>query len=265
MVALLKLLMLIIIMTPYLVGVLFVFLTSVIYVIGYVYDSVFGNTILKIGHFIGKEIPSIKEDIFIIKCWQRIQPKKLYLRYETPLFTYCFSYTAILLLTVLLPVENGMGIILASVLYLIFYFVGMARKCGKDKRYYGKILSNNMQFLKLSFLPVGFIITILGFLFTITGKKVQDFPFDFSMVQNAIANLTSYNNETDLLRLLFKLFVIGILLLVLLYIASLPVQVLAYFVISIINYFRKNKRAYAVLFGKYMRIVGYLLKSIWWR
>lgn len=48
MVALLKLLMLIIIMTPYLVGVLFVFLTSVIYVIGYVYDSVFGKGRIKL-------------------------------------------------------------------------------------------------------------------------------------------------------------------------------------------------------------------------
>ena len=46
------------------------------------------------------------------------------------------------------------------------------------------------------------------------------------------------------------------------YIISLPVQVISYFVISVINYFRKHKAGYIGLFKKYKSIVGYLLKSI---
>lgn len=81
-------------------------------------------------------------------------------------------------MTLILPDENGMGIIVASALYLLFYFVGMARKCGSDKTYYEKVLDNNMEFLKLSFLPLGFIITVLGFCFTVT--QIQYFFCFFS-------------------------------------------------------------------------------------
>lgn len=245
-----------------LVGLLFVMLISVVYIAGYVYDSILGNSIISLGHFIGRKYPKIKNSSLVVKMWGRIQIKELYLCYETPLFAYCFSYTAISMLAYILPNENGMSIIVASALYLLFYFVGMARKCGSNEQYYNKVLNNNMEFLKLSFLPLGFIITVVGFCFTITGMKVQEIPLDFTIIANTFTSLMNYNDEANTLMLFLKMLVSGGLILILFYIISLPVQVVSYFVISVINYFRKHKAGYIGLFKKYLGIVIYLLKCI---
>jgi hypothetical protein len=160
------------------------------------------------------------------------------------------------------PDENGMGVIVASALYLLFYFVGMARKCTRNEQYYEKILDNNMEFLKLSFLPLGFIITVLGFCFTITGMKVQELPLDFATIENTYTSLMNYNDDTNTLILFLKMIVSGGLILMLFYIISLPLQVISYFVISVINYFRRHKAGYIGLFKKYRGIVVYFLKNI---
>ena len=249
---LIKLLSLTVIMI-FLIGLLFVMLISVVYIAGYVYDSIFGNSFISLGHFISGKYPKIKNIPIVVKLWRKIQPKELYLRYETPLFTYCFSYTAISLLALVLPNENGMGIIVASALYLLFYFVGMARKCGRNEQYYEKILDNNIEFLKLSFLPLGF---------TITGMKVQELPLDFAIIGNTYASLMNYNDETNTLMLFLKLIVSGGLILILFYVISLPIQVISYFVISVINYFRKHKAGYIGLSKKFLGIVAYFLKNI---
>lgn len=139
-------------------------------------------------------------------------------------------------MALVVPDENGIGIIVASALYLLFYFVGMARKCGRNEQYYKKILDNNMEFLKLSFLPLGFIITVLGFCFTIMGMKVQELPLDFAIIENTYTSLMNYNDDTNTLMFFLKIIVSGGLILILFYIISLPVQVMSYFIISIINY-----------------------------
>lgn len=87
---LIKLMSLTVIMI-FLVGLLFVMLISVVYIAGYVYDSIFGNSFISLGHFISGKYPKIKNIPIVVKLWRKIQPKELYLRYETPLFTYCFT------------------------------------------------------------------------------------------------------------------------------------------------------------------------------
>lgn len=228
---------------------------------GYVYDSIFGNSLLKVGHFIGKKFSKIKDISLIVKLWRKIQPKKLYFRYETPVFAYCFSCVGILLLAMILPDENGMDIIMASVLYLLFYFVGMARRCGNDEQYYEKVLENNMEFLKLSFLPLGFIITVLGFCFTITGMKVQELPFNFAIIESTYTSLVNDSVETNTVMFFLQILIAVGCIAVLFYIMSLPIQVLSYFAISVINYFRKYKQAYIGLFKKYFQIIACLLKK----
>lgn len=251
---LIKLMSLTVIMI-FLIGLLFIMLISVVYIAGYVYDSIFGNLFISLGHFISGKYPKIKNISIVEKLWRKIQLKELYLRYETPLFTYCFSYTAISLLALVLPNENGTDIVVASALYLLLYFVGMARKCGRNEQYYEKILDNNIEFLKLSFLPLGFIITVLGFCFTITGMKVQELPLDFAIIENTYTSLMNYNDETNTLMLFLKLLVSGGLILILFYVISLPIQVISYFVISVINYFRKHKAGYIGLYKKFIGIV----------
>ena len=259
---LIKLMSAVVIVLP-LIVLLFIMLISVVYIVGYVYDSIFGNSFINLGHFIGGKYPKIKNIPIVVKLWRKIQPKELYLRYETPLFTYCFSYTAISLLALAVPNKNGMSIIGASVLYILFYFVGMARKCGRNKQYYEKILDNNMEFLKLSFLPLGFSITVLGFCFTITGLKVQELPLDFDTIENMYNGLMNYNDSTNILMFFLKMLVSEGIILIFLYGISLPIQVVSYFVIAVINYFRKHKAGYIGLFKKFLDIVVCLLKNMW--
>ena len=259
---LLIMLMIAIVLLIFFVGLLFVTLISVVYIAGYAYDSIFGNSFIRLGHFISRKYPRIKKIPIAVKLWRKIQPQKLYLRYETPLFTYCSSYTAISLLALVLSNENSMGIIVASALYLLLYFVGMARKCGSNEQYYNKVLNNNMEFLKVSFLPLGFIITVMGFCFTITGMKIQELPLNFAIIVDTFTSLINYNDETDLLMLFLEILASGGIILILFYIISLPVQVVSYFIISVINYFRKHKEGYIGLFKKYWGIVIYLLKGL---
>lgn len=259
---LIKLTSLIVIMI-FLVGLLFILSISLVYTVGYVYDSIFGNSFVRLGHFIGRKYSKIKNIPLVVKLWKKLQAQELYLRYETPLFSYCFSYTAISLLALILPNKSGMSILVASALYIFFYFVGMARKCGSDEQYYKKVLDNNMEFLKLSFLPLGFIITVLGFCFTITGMKVQELPLDFAIIENTYTSIMNYNDETNTLMFFLKMIISEGFILIFFYIISLPVQVISYYIISVINYFRKHKVGYNGLFKKYIGIIMYLLKSIW--
>lgn len=256
-------LLLIIIVTFYLLGILFISLISVVYVVGYIYDSVIGNSLLKIGYIAGNKFPKLKENVSLKELWIKIQPKKLYMRYETPLLTYCFSYSAVSLIVLALPDKGIIGLVLASILYLMFYFIGMFRKCGISEQYFEEVLNNNMDFLKLSFLPLGFVITVLGFCFTITGLKVQEIPIDLTIFQSIYTNLMDYSDETNTLIRVFRLFGIEVILSALFYIMSLPIQVASYFTISVINYFKRYKTAYVRLLKNYIRILITLLKSIW--
>lgn len=58
------------------VCILFVAMASVVYIVGYVYDSIFGNSILRLGHFIGRKHPKIKNMPMIVKAWKKFSPKK---------------------------------------------------------------------------------------------------------------------------------------------------------------------------------------------
>lgn len=244
------------------VGLLIVMLVSVIYIMGYVYDSLFGSLFIRLGQFVIEKYPKITENLLVMEIWKKIQPREFYLRYETPLFAYGFSYTAISMLALIIPNRNGGNIIVASALYLLFYFVGMARKCGRDEQYYSKVLENNMEFLKLSFLPLGCVITVLGFLFTITGIKVQELPLDFSLIDKILNIVINYSDDANILIQFVRLLISGVIILFFLYIISLPIQAVSYFLISAINYFRKHKTGYIDLFKKYYEIVRWLLKGI---
>lgn len=229
---------------------LFMLLISIVYLVGYIYDCIFGNSLLKLGHFIFKKCPKVKNILLAEKLWEKIQPKELYVRYETPLFSYWLSYTAISLLTLILRDETDRSLLIASVLYLLFYFIGMCRRCGNNEQYYEKILNNNIEFLKLSFLPLGFLITGMGFVFTATGIHIQEIPFDIITVENLYSSYLNDNADIYLWSKYMKMMVSGGVIILLFYVISLPLQVLSYFFISAIIYFRKYKAGYSTLFKK---------------
>ena len=235
-------------MIIYLIGLIFILLISVVYIIRYVYDSIIEFLLLKIGSTVSKKLSILKKIPILVKWWKTTQPKEAYNRYETPFFTYYFSFSAVLLIASILHMENDIGLMLASILYVLFYFIGMARKCGGNEEYYEKVLNNNMECLKLSFLALGFIITVLGFLFTATGMNVQDFSEWLGILENFI-------NSTYNTNMFSQTLIVTIAILFTIYVVSLPIQVLSYFAISVINYFRRYKKQYIEVVKKYFRIL----------
>ena len=120
----------------YAMGLLFTFFIADIYFVGYVYDCFAYGLIIRIGHWGGKKIPRIKYINWIRNIWKAIQPKEIYLRYQTPLFTYCFSYMAIWFISSVLPFGDGFNIVIASVVYLLCYFCGMKRRYRTNEKKY---------------------------------------------------------------------------------------------------------------------------------
>ena len=72
---LIKLMSLTVIMI-FLIGLLFIMLISVVYIAGYVYDSIFGNLFISLGHFISGKYPKIKNISIVEKLWRKIQLKE---------------------------------------------------------------------------------------------------------------------------------------------------------------------------------------------
>ncbi len=237
--------------------ILFMFV-SIVYIFGYIYDCLFGNWIIQFCRYIGKKYPRIKNSEKAFKLWEIIRPQKLYLRYETPLFTYCGSFTAIVLLSGIFNYNYYINLTIGCILYLVLYFVGMARRCRDNDEYYDKVLKNNLDFLKLSFLPLGFIITILGFLCTITGVRVQDLSIPLQYLDSLKDSVNYFNLELYSFKLFLETILGGVFIFIIFYILSLPVQVVSYFIISLIDYFRKNNDGYMRLYKMYIeQIINY--------
>lgn len=157
-----------------------------------------------------------------------------------------------------LPLRGGQYII-APVLYLFVYFVGMCRKYKDKEDCLDKVLENNMEFLKLSFLPITFLITIVGFGFTATGLKIQDLNIEWVHICNAITNYFRNDVGDNLLSLCLHIFICGLAVLLIFYVVSLPMQVIAFFIITVIKYFKKYGRAYKELIYKLFRYIKRLM------
>lgn len=71
-----------------------------------------------------------------------------------------------------------------------------------------------------------------------------------------------FDNNTDVAIMMIKLILTVIILLALLYIISLPIQLISYFIILVIYYVREHGDSYFILLKKYTSIVKYLLKQI---
>jgi hypothetical protein len=250
------------ILLAYLIALFIILVITMVYFCGYIYDSIVGNSPLKIGMWIIKKIPQVKKKKLICKAWDALQPKDIYLRYETPLCSYCFSYSSIAIIAEFAIDKYGIDIqyLIAASIYLTCYFIGMYRRCRENSEYYNSVLSNNLSFLKLSFVPITCLITLLGFWFTITGLNVQELNIDPDLLQHIITKIANVKGDTNFIITAFKLMQMGLLLLAMMYVISLPIQIVSYFVILVIQYFREHGKSYKELLRKYISIVKYLLK-----
>lgn len=236
----------------YYIALLIIMLITVVYGVGYVYDSIFGNSLYKLGINIAKKYPNIRKWKILASIKRNIEPRTQFVRYETPLCTYCFSYTA---LSIIYMIMNNAGIkygwVIAFVTYILIYFLGMYRRYEKNESYIC-VLDNNLEFLKLSFVPLTFLITMIGFAFTVAGFNLQQIDWEyFNPIISAIQEdglVTGFANE---LWLVIKC---SVAILLLLYIVSIPMQLVSYFIILVIKYFQKYGYGYKKVFSFFLKI-----------
>ncbi len=95
----------------------------------------------------------------------------------------------------------------------------------------------------------------MDFLFTITGVKVHDLNFDSNFIFEIIGNINFIKLNNVSIEACVKTILLFAMLLILLYVISLPFQVISYFVISVINYARKYKEAYMELINNYKKLL----------
>lgn len=238
----------------YCLAMLIVLVIAAFYSVGYLYDSVCGNSVYNIGIYIAKKYPQIKKSMILRKIKSIIEPKERFTRYETPLCTYCFSYTALLLIYMVYETMGiGCGAILAFFSYILIYFIGMYRRYKENERY-DAVLENNLEFLKLSFVPLAFLVTIVGFAFTVSGFNLQQVDWEYFMpIISSVQEKGFFSGLADEIWLVLKL---GFMLLVAFYIVSIPMQLVSYYIILVIRYFKNYGQGYR-------KIVNFFLKT--WR
>lgn len=80
--------------------IIFVMLISVVYIAGYVYDSLFGNSFISLGHFMGRKYPKIKNIPLVVKVWKKFNQKNciydmklhyLYIVFHIQQFHFCIN------------------------------------------------------------------------------------------------------------------------------------------------------------------------------
>lgn len=253
----------------WIVSILLLIVTPMVFMVEYAVDAVLGNSYLRLGYKIIKKYPSIKSTKLFRIIWRRIQPKNMYIRYETPFVTYIFSYCAISFFSVFFLKKVSHSIIISSIIYLTLYFVGMIRKFAGENDCLKNTLKRNLEFLKLSFLPFAFIITVFGFAFTITGLKIQeivDWENLLTKVGNEIVAFIGktsnlYNPILEVIVLLFKTIVVFGILFIVLYVISIPLQVVAYGITMLIMYFIDNKSGYTRLWNKCLLLTKNIIES----
>lgn len=247
---LLKLFCVIVVLIIFLIGCLMLF-TTMVYLPLYMMDVIVGRTL-------ENKLNSIDEDKYsgnVLKILKRTKKifgsQNCYLRYETPLIAYVFSSLAVVMIALISKASSAIGYLASYLAYLFFYFVGMIRRYASDDEKLGMVLENNKKFLKLSFLPLGFCLTIIGFIFGILGIDIRDLQQYIPYFTDYWARLVSVIQSNEIFNVAWMF----IEMLLIMYVFSLPMQVIAYFVVEQILYFREFKLPYKNYLARLTEII----------
>lgn len=161
-------------------------------------------------------------------------------RYGIPLYVHSSSGLVILILSSLLPFGGFISIMIAYIIYVFVYFFGMYNRYYVDKEAYEKVLKVNKDFYSIYIMPASAFVAISGYLATITGVTIKEgssFVELFSLVQKLLNVNSGYEIPIFiiLLPMLFFLFM---------YILSLPLQLLIYLSICLIDHMNKSNESY---------------------
>ncbi|AKS70346.1 hypothetical protein RN70_00400 [Staphylococcus schleiferi] len=192
--------------------------------------------------------------------------------YKVPLITYFSSFITIGILVGLITSIHADYIskthqielyiivnsyLCSAVVYLLAFYFGMYRRFSEDKNsdasksVFLEILSIHRQFLNLSFIPLTFVITLIGI---ISSLKI---PINISIhdINSYINNISNYmikylNSGNFLIQ--FLGFVLNLtILVVLFYIFTLPLQLAALFINYVFKYFYEYGSYYKDIYKDY--------------
>ncbi|MBC1228072.1 hypothetical protein [Listeria booriae] len=192
----------------------------------------------------------IGERYFPYKYTKGNNEPKFKVRYDIPAISYIFSIFPLALIMSIIDkyFSHSFDIyayIIAASIYSIIMYLGMYRKTGRidGGEYYRGLLKNHRQFLQLSFLPFVFFITVVGFVLA-TMDKIEGLP-DWSLSSNSVSAFMDaiWEIPRDSSENHYFLESSSKLLLML-YIFSLPLQIISFFVNQISEYLFSNGQGY---------------------
>lgn len=214
----------------------------------YVIDTLVGNWGHKIIQVAGN-VMKLQNRPCYRKLYKMLSPKEQYYRYETPLYTFILAYLGVCTVydIFLSSKDELLSIIVLSFIYLFCYLLGMYRKYGRNLTNYKRVLDMNMEYLQLFFIPFSFIVTIVGFILSLT--DIYKFEYEYTSLMHLFENLLSIKEIASGMYTL-NFFILATDLFIWLALYSLPLQLVAYFLLKIIDYFLKNGKPYVLYYKK---------------
>ena len=189
--------------------------------------------------------------------------------YKVPLITYFSSFTTIgFLVGLITNIHAGyissthqmnlfviiISYFSSSIIYLLAFYFGMYRRFKIDtnniesKSIFLDNLSIHRQFLNLSFIPLTFVITLIGIISSLKipiNISIYDINSSLNYISNFMINyLDSSNFWIQLLGFILNL----IILIILLYIFKIPLQLIALFINCVFKYFYEHGCYYKDIF-----------------
>lgn len=189
--------------------------------------------------------------------------------YKVPLITYFSSFTIIGFLVGLITsihldyISNTHQIDLfvsiisylsSSFVYLLSFYFGMYRRFKIDtnniesKGIFLENLSIHRQFLNLSFIPITFVITLIGIISSLK-IPIKISIFDINNSLNYISDIMiNYVDSNNFLIILLGFILNLTILVILLYIFTIPLQLIALFINYVFKYFYEHGSYYKDIF-----------------
>lgn len=189
--------------------------------------------------------------------------------YKVPLITYFSSFTIIGFIVGLVTNIHAeyisknhqidlfviiISYLTSSIVYLLAFYFGMYRRFKVDKNniesksIFLENLSVHRQFLNLSFIPLTFAITFIGIISSLNipiSISINDINTSLNYISTFMINYLDSNN------FLFQLlgFILNItILVILLYIFTIPLQLIALFINYVFKYFYEHGSYYKDIF-----------------
>lgn len=193
--------------------------------------------------------------------------------YYAPLITYYFSLFPLLIVILGLstiidsnfiseknlmnPKVEIISYLIIVILYVILFYLAMFRRFNvdnnkiKNKIVLLDILSLHRQFLNLSFIPITFVITIIGVASSLN-KPISFHLLDINNFIDYLFQIALILNYSDnILLMLLGIIFHFITLFIVFYIFTIPLQLISLFINYVFKYFYEHGRYYKEIFNDF--------------